>query len=317
MIPFDDRDGAIWLDGALVPWREANLHVLSHGLHYASAVFEGERVYDREVFKLREHTDRLAHSARVMGFELPYSADEIDSATAEVIKALDIDDGYVRPVAWRGSEMMGVSAQANRIHMAIAAWPWPSYFSPEARMKGIRLKTSQWRRPAPDTAPTDTKAAGLYMICTLSKHEAEAQGYDDALMLDYRGRVAEATGANIFLVKDGVLHTPVADCFLDGITRRTVIDLARRRGFDIVERAVMPEDLAGPDEVFLTGTAAEVTPVGQIDENLYTPGPVTQALLEDYENTVRRRPLAEVSAAAAAHSETPAPAHASAPAPAE
>ena len=312
MIPFDDRDGVLWFDGAMVPWREANLHVLSHALHYASAVFEGERVYDRKVFKLRDHTDRLAHSARVMGFDLPYSPDQIDAATAEIIEALDIDNGYVRPVAWRGSEMMGVSAQACRIHLAIAAWPWPSYFSPEARLKGIRLKTSQWRRPAPDTAPTDTKAAGLYMICTLSKHEAEAEGYDDALMLDYRGQVAEATGANIFLVKDGVLHTPIADCFLDGITRRTVMDLARRRGIEIVERAVMPADLMDPDEVFLTGTAAEVTPVGEIDGHRYSVGPVTQALLEDYENTVRRRPLAEVAAAAvqapAAESLAPAPA---------
>ena len=297
LIPFDDRDGVIWLDGTLVPWREANLHVLSHALHYASAVFEGERVYDREVFKLREHTDRLAHSARVMGFELPYSADQIDAATAEVIDALNIEDGYVRPVAWRGSEMMGVSAQACRIHVAIAAWPWPSYFSPEARLKGIRLRTSHWRRPAPHTAPTNSKAAGLYMICTMSKHEAEAEGYDDALMLDYRGQVAEATGANIFLVQDGVLHTPIPDCFLDGITRRTVIELARRRGIETVERVIMPADLANPDEVFLTGTAAEVTPVGEIDGNHYTVGPVTKALLDDYENLVRRRPLAEIAAA--------------------
>jgi len=313
MIPFDDRDGVIWLDGKLIPWREADLHVLSHALHYASAVFEGERVYGREVFKLREHTDRLAHSARVMGFELPYSADQIDAATAEVIEALDIEDGYVRPVAWRGSEMMGVSAQACGIHLAIAAWGWPSYFSPEARMKGIRLKMAKWRRPAPDTAPTNSKAAGLYMICTLSKHEAEAEGYDDALMLDYRGQVAEATGANIFLVKDGVLHTPLPDCFLDGITRRTVMELAKRRGFEIVERVVMPADLENPDEVFLTGTAAEVTPVGEIDGNHYTVGPVTQVLMEDYENIVRRRPLSEVPAGAAADHD-PAPVLAAAPA---
>ncbi len=300
LIPFDDRDGVVWFNGGLVPWREARIHVLSHGLHYASAVFEGERVYGGEVYKLAEHTERLAYSSRVMGFELPYSAAEVDTATRETIAALGIEDGYVRPVAWRGSEMMGVSAQACRINLAIAAWAWPSYFSPEARMKGIRLKMSRWRRPSPETAPTDTKATGLYMICTLSKHEAEAAGYDDALMLDYRGRVAEATGANIFLVKDNVLHTPTPDCFLDGITRRTVIGLAQARRYEVIERAIMPEELAGPDEVFLTGTAAEVTPVGEIDGHTYTVGPVTQTLMDDYENTVRGRPLAQEPVAAMA-----------------
>ena len=292
LIPFDDRDGVIWFNGKLTPWREAKIHVLSHALHYASAVFEGERVYGGEVFKLTEHSERLAYSAEVMGFDMPYSVAEIDQATRDTVAALGIAEAYVRPLAWRGSEMMGVSAQDCRINLAIAAWPWPSYFSPEARLKGIRLKTSKWRRPAPDTAPADTKAAGLYMICTLSKHEAEAEGFDDALMLDYRGRVAEGTGANIFLVRGGVIHTPVPDCFLDGITRRTVIELARARGWEVVERTIMPPELANADEVFLTGTAAEVTPVGQIDDYTYTPGDVSKTLMEDYDNLVNRRPVA-------------------------
>ncbi len=300
LIPFDDRDGVIWLNGELLPWREAKVHVLSHALHYASAVFEGERIYDGEVFKLTEHSERLLYSAKVMGISVPYSVAEIDQATIDTAAALGIKDGYVRPVIWRGSEMMGVSAQECGGNLAIAVWPWPSYFSPEARLKGIRLKTSKWRRPAPDTAPADTKAAGLYMICTLSKHEAEAEGYDDALMLDYRGRVAESTGANIFLVIDGVIHTPTPDCFLDGITRRTVIDLARARGWDVVERPLMPEELAKADEVFLTGTAAEVTPVGQIDDHRYTPAEVCKTLWEDYDNLVHRRPVGALQQAAAA-----------------
>lgn len=288
IIPFDDRDGFIWMNGELKPWREANLHVLSHGLHYASCVFEGERVYNGKVFKLTEHSARLVESGRILGFQIPYSVEEIDAATLEAVKANGITDGYVRPVAWRGSEMMGVSAQKTRINVAIACWPWPSYFSPEARLKGIRLKISDWKRPAPDTAPTKSKAAGLYMICTLSKHQAEAEGYDDALMLDWRGRVAEATGANIFLVIDGVLHTPVPDCFLDGITRRTVIDLAKRRGLEVVERAVMPEDLGRAQEVFLTGTAAEVTPVREIGPYSFTPGEICKMLVEDYDKEVGR-----------------------------
>ena len=299
LIPFHDRDGVIWFNGELLPWREAKVHVLSHALHYASAVFEGERVYGGEVFKLTEHSERLAYSASVMGIEMPYSVAEIDRATRDTVAALGIRDGYVRPVAWRGSEMMGISAQTCTVNLAIAVWPWPSYFSPEARLKGIRLKTSTWRRPAPDTAPTDTKAAGLYMICTLSKHEAEAEGYDDALMLDYRGQIAEATGANFFLVKDGVIHTPTPDCFLDGITRRTVIDLARARGFVVVERAILPAELADVEEVFLTGTAAEVTPVGQIDEYRYTPGEISKILWEDYDNLVNRRPVGSLPRVAA------------------
>ena len=292
MIPFDDRDGLIWFDGQLIPWREAKVHVLTHGLHYASAVFEGERVYDGSVFKLTEHSERLAHSAKMMGFTIPYTVEEIDKATREVVSAAGHSDAYVRPIAWRGSEMMGVSAQHNRIHLAIATWAWPSYFTPEARMKGLRLKLSPWRRPAPNTAPTNSKAAGLYMICTLSKHQAESEGYEDALMLDWRGNVAEAPGANIFFTKDGVLHTPTPDCFLDGITRRTVMDLARARGFEIVERHINPEELAGFDECFLTGTAVEVTPVREIDSHTFEPGAVCRQMIEDYEGAVRLRSAA-------------------------
>jgi len=255
IVPFDDRDGVIWMDGRLVPWREARCHVLTHGLHYASSVFEGERVYGGQVFKLTEHSERLEHSAEILGFKLPWSVPEIDAATRQVIEANGIVDGYVRPVAWRGSEMMGVSAQHNTIHVAIATWEWPSYFDPAAKMKGIRLQVSPWRRPDPATAPTQSKAAGLYMICTMSKHQAEAAGWHDALMLDYRGLVAEATGANIFFAIDGKLHTPTPDCFLDGITRRTVIELAKRRGIEVVERHMQPAEMADAQEVFLTGTA--------------------------------------------------------------
>ncbi len=287
ILPFDDRDGVIWYDGALVPWREANLHVLSHGLHYASCVFEGERVYNGKVFKLTEHSERLAASARILGFELPWSVAEIDAATNETVKAMGFTDAYVRPVAWRGSEMMGVAAQSSRIHVAIAVWQWPSYFSPEAKMAGIKLTWAPWRRPAPDTAPTASKAAGLYMICTLSKHAAEAEGYQDALMLDYRGYLAEATGANLFLVMEGKIHTPKPDCFLDGITRRTVIDLAKARGIEVIERHIQPEELANTQEVFLTGTAAEVTPVGQIGDYRFTPGRVCETLVKDYDALVR------------------------------
>lgn len=284
---FDDRDGLIWFNNELVPWREANVHVLTHGLHYASSVFEGERAYAGNIFKLRQHTERLFYSADQLGFELPYSIDEIDQACIDTLKANNIVDGYLRPVAWRGSEMMGVSAQNNRINVAIAAWDWPSYFSPEARMKGIKLKTSKWKRPSAETEPVHAKAAGLYMICTLSKHEAERDGYDDALMLDYRGQVAEATGANIFMVMgDGKLHTPTPDCFLNGITRQTVIELAKARGIEVIERAIMPDELANATEVFLTGTAAEVTPVGVIDAHTFTVGEISQWMMEDYDKVV-------------------------------
>ena len=295
---FDDRDGLIWLNGVLVPWRDAKLHVLSHALHYASSVFEGERAYAGQIFKLTEHSARLAKSAEILGFELPCSVDDVDRACDEVCRANGIVDGYVRPVAWRGSEMMAVSAQATRIHLAIACWPWPSYFSPEARMQGIRLKTAPWRRPAPDTAPVHAKAAGLYMICTMSKHAVEADGYDDALMLDWRGRVAEATGANIFFVMgDGRLHTPVADCFLDGITRRTVIELAQARGIEVVERAIVPEELSNATEVFLTGTAAEVTPVRVIDDHTFQPGEISRLMMDDYDRATGK-PVADTTAAA-------------------
>ena len=287
MMNFDNQDGNIWYNGALVPWRDCKLHVLSHGLHYASCVFEGERVYNGEVFKLREHTERLINSGKELGFEIPYSLDDLEQATRDTIASQGYADAYVRPVAWRGSEMMGVSAQETRINVAIAVWEWPSYFSPEARMRGIRLCTSKWRRPAPDTAPVHAKAAGLYMICTLSKHEAEAKGYDDALMLDYRGQIAESTGANIFLIQDGKIHTPTPDCFLDGITRRTVIGIAKKHGYEVIERRIMPEELADTSEIFVTGTAAEVTPVGEIDDYKFEVGTITRTLLADYDALVR------------------------------
>jgi branched-chain amino acid aminotransferase len=288
LIPFDDRDGDIWLDNGLVPWREAKLHVLSHGLHYASCVFEGERVYEGEVFKLTEHSARLVHSAELLDMTLPWSVADLDAATRAVVAANNIVDGYVRPVIWRGSEMMAVSAQQAAPRLAIATWTWPSYFSPEARLRGIRLAWAKWSRPAPNTAPTSAKAAGLYMICTLSKHAAERDGYQDALMLDYRGQIAEATGANVFFVIDGVLHTPTPDCFLDGITRRTVIDLARQHGYKLVERAIWPQELDTVQEVFLTGTAAEITPVSEIEGRQFTVGPVTRTLIDAYNALVRR-----------------------------
>ena len=297
MMNFDDQDGQIWYDGALRPWRDVDLHVLTHGLHYGSCVFEGERVYNNRIFKLREHTERLIRSADVLGFEIPYSLEQIEQATLETVRSQGYADAYVRPVAWRGSEMMGVSAQQAKIHLAIAVWEWPSYFSPEARMKGIKLKWAPWKRPSPECAPVHAKAAGLYMICTLSKDDAEADGFDDALMLDWRGQLAETTGANLFLVMDGVIHTPTPDCFLDGITRQSVMALARARGYEIIERAIMPEELEKADEVFVTGTAAEVTPVGQIGDMSFTVGPVTQSLLEDYDKLVRAPDPASSTAA--------------------
>ena len=279
---FDQRDGFIWMNGALIPWTDARVHVLTHGLHYASSVFEGERAYAGTIFKLREHTERLIYSAKELGFEIPYAAGAIDAACIETLEANGLVDGYLRPVAWRGSEMMGVSAQNNRINLAIAAWEWPSYFDPEERLKGIRLDMADYRRPSPETAPCHAKAAGLYMICTLSKHAAESKGYADALMLDWRGRVAEATGANVFFVYNGVLHTPEPDCFLDGITRRTVMDLARARGLEIIERAIMPKEMENFSECFITGTAAEVTPVSEIGPYKFTPSDISINLLNDY-----------------------------------
>jgi branched-chain amino acid aminotransferase len=287
LIPFNDRDGFIWFNGKLVPWRDAQIHVLSHGLHYASVVFEGQRAYNGEIFKLKEHTARLFNSARILDFEIPYTEDEINAACDEVMKANNLPDGYCRPVAWRGPEQMGVAAQATKTHVAIAGWEWPSYFDPQLRDKGIRLDISEWHRPAPNCAPTAAKAAGLYMICTLSKHAAERKGYNDALMFDYRNQIAEATGANVFFVQDGKIHTPTPDCFLDGITRRTVVGLARKRGIEVVERAIMPDEMEGFEQCFLTGTAAEVTAVGEIGPYNFVVGDITKTLRSDYEQLVR------------------------------
>ncbi len=284
---FDRFEGEIWYDGEFVPWEDAKLHVLSHGLHYASAVFEGERSYGGRIYKLEEHTDRLFFSAETLDMKIPFTREEINEACREALKRNDLVDAYVRPIAWRGSEMMAVSAQQTTIHVAIAVWQWPSYFDPEIKLKGIRLDMSDWRRPDPRTIPAKAKAAGLYMICTLSKHAAERKGYQDALMLDWRGQVAEATGANIFFVKEGVLHTPTPDCFLDGITRRTVMDLARKRGIEIIERAIMPEEMEGFEQCFLTGTAAEVTPVSQIGPYRFEVGEITKTLMNDYMEEVR------------------------------
>ncbi len=265
MIPYDKRDGKIWYNSELVNWSDVKLHVLSHGLHYASCVFEGERVYDGEIFKLEEHTSRFFHSAKRMGFEIPYSEDQINKASKNIISVQKVENGYVRPIAWRGSEMMAISAQQTKIHVAIATWEWGSYFDPKLKVEGIKLNISKWKRPAPDTIPWDTKASGLYMICTLSKHEAERDGYTDSLMLDHEGNVAEATGANIFFKdKDGNLHTPTPDSFLDGITRRTVIDIAKSKNIKVIERKITPDELKNFTGCFLTGTAAEVTPVSQI-----------------------------------------------------
>lgn len=288
-VPFDQLEGYIWMNGEFVRWADAKVHVLTHGLHYASSVFEGERAYGGEIFKLNEHTERLHESARILGFTIPYSVEELNDACRKLLAKQGFQDAYVRPIAWRGSESMGVSAQNNRINVAIAIWQWPSYFDPAQKLKGIRLDMAEYRRPDPKTAPSKSKAAGLYMICTISKHAAEAKGYADALMLDWRGQVAEATGANVFFVKDGVIHTPKPDCFLDGITRRTVIGLAKDRGYQVVERAIMPEEMAGFEQCFLTGTAAEVTPVSEIGPYKFTVGEIAKTLMEDYSAAVRPR----------------------------
>ena len=297
--PYDQRDGLIWMNGELIPWRDARVHLLTHGLHYGSAVFEGEAVYDGEIFKLSEHSQRLLESAKGLDFEIPYTVAEIDQACRDVVRANGLVNGYVRPIAWRGSEQMGVSAQATRINLAIAVWNWGSYFDPAARMKGLRLAIAQYRRPDPRTAPAKSKAAGLYMICTMEKHRAERAGYNDALMLDWRGQIAEATGANIFFVKDSVLHTPLPDCFLDGITRRTVIGLAKRRGWKVVERAMMPEEMAEFSECFITGTAAEVTPVSEIGPYRFTVGDITRTLMDDYSALVHHAKTERTKVAAA------------------
>jgi branched-chain amino acid aminotransferase len=288
VIPFDDRDGSIWFDGKLVPWREAKTHVLTHGLHYASCVFEGARMYNGRIYHLEAHTRRLFNSAEILGMKLPFTESQINKACMEAAAANGLTEAYVRPVAYRGSEMMAVSAQQTKIHVAIAVWPWGSYFDPKEKLKGIRLDISQWRRPAPDTAPCHAKAAGLYMICTISKHSAEAKGYADAMMLDYRGLVAEATGANMFFVKDGTLHTPTPDCFLNGITRQSVIALARARQIPVVERHIDPKELDGFSECFLTGSAAEVTPVSEIGPHRFTPGQISETLMNDYSEDTRK-----------------------------
>ena len=291
-VSFDKIDGVIWYDGKLVPWGEANVHILTHGLHYASCVFEGERAYGGEVFRSTAHSERLKNSARILDFEIPYSVAEIDAAKKLVLDRNKLTDAYLRPIAWRGSEMMGVSAPANTIHLAIACWTWPSYFDPAQRLQGIHVALAEYRRPDPRTIPALAKASGLYMICTISKHRAERAGYADAMMLDWEGRVAECTGANIFFVKDGRLHTPIADCFLAGITRATVIDLARRRGIEVIERRILPEELSGFDECFLTGSAAEVTSVAEIAQWRFTPGALTAQLMQDYAAEVQPKQAA-------------------------
>ena len=288
LVPFDDRDGWIWMDGQFVPWRDAKIHVLTHGLHYASAVFEGERMYGGVIYELTAHTERLFKSAEILDFEIPFTVAQIDQACKDTCAKNGLTDAYVRPIAWRGAEMIGVSAQNTRIHVAIAVWDWPSYFKPEEKAKGIRLTWAKYKRPSPETEPVHAKATGLYMICTLSKHAAEREGFADAMMLDWRGYIAEATGANVFFVRDAVIHTPLADCFLDGITRQSVIKLARQKGFEVLERHIEPQELAGFSECFITGTAAEVTPVSEVGDHRFRPGNISLSLMDDYAKMVRR-----------------------------
>ncbi len=291
---FDDRDGWIWFDGKLVPWREANVHILTHAMHYASSVFEGQRAYGGTIFKLDEHSTRLRNSAELLGFTLPWSVEQISAACNEVVAANGLTDAYVRPIAWRGSEQMGVSAQRTKPHLAVAAWVWGKYFDEAKAARGIRLDIAEWRRPAPYTAPTKSKAAGLYMICTLSKHRAEDRGFDDALMFDWRGQVAEATGANVFFIRDGVIHTPTPDCFLDGITRRTVIGLAKQRGIAVVERTIWPEELESFEQMFLTGSAAELTHVSRAGPWSFEVSDLSRQLSRDYDDLVNCRAASTV-----------------------
>ncbi|MFZ9181113.1 MAG: branched-chain amino acid aminotransferase [Rickettsiales bacterium] len=290
IIPFDKRDGYIWQNGEIVNWNDAKVHVLNHGLHYASCVFEGERIYSGKIFKITEHSQRLHDSAQMLDFKIPYSVEELNEAKKLILKKQNIVDGYMRAFAFRGSEKMAISAQGNKIHVAIACWEWPPYYSEEARKAGLKLRFAKYRRPSPDTAPVKSKAAGLYMICTISKHEAERDGYNDAIMLDYRGYLAEATGANLFLVmKNGELHTPTPDCFLNGITRQTIVDIAKKRNIKVVERHIMPNELSDAIDCFLTGTAAEITRIGSIENYLYpNPAQMTLDLMEDYHNLVRK-----------------------------
>jgi branched-chain amino acid aminotransferase len=287
IIPFDQREGSIWFNGKVIPWKDAKMHVLTHGLHYASSVFEGERAYGGKIFKSKEHTQRFRKSAQIMDFDLPYTDDQINAAKDEVVKLNGGGDQYVRPVAFRGSEMMAVSAQNNKIHVAIATWLWPSMFDPETKMKGIRLDIAEYRRPDPMCAPVHAKAAGLYMICTISKHKAEKKGYADAMMLDWQGRVAECTGANIFFIKDGAIHTPIADCFLNGLTRQTVIAIAKQQGMEVIETRIMPEELLTYNECFIVGSAAEVTPVAEIGPYKFKPGNMSRTLMDAYTQAVR------------------------------
>lgn len=282
--PYDDRDGHIWMDGEFVPWRDTKVHLLTHALHYGSSVFEGERAYRGQIFRSLDHSKRLHNSAKILGFEIPFTVEQIEAAKRETLARTGLESAYIRAIAWRGSEMMGVSAQENSIHLAIAAWEWGDYF--EDKMKGIRMTHAKWRRPAPDTAPCEAKAAGLYMICTLSKHAAENDGYADALMLDYRGQVAEATGANIFFIRDGALHTPTPDCFLNGLTRQTAIKLAKARQLEVIERAIMPDELSTFSECFITGSAAEITPVAEIGQHVFKPGNISGDLVGDYARLV-------------------------------
>ena len=288
LVPFDDRDGWIWMDGEFIPWREAKSHVLTHALHYGSSVFEGERMYGGEIFKLTQHSERLARSAELLDFSLPYSVAEIDQACKDACAKMGMEDAYVRPVAYLGPEQVSVSALNNKVHVAIAVWDWPSYFDPEVKKKGIKLEWAKWRRPDPATAPTTAKAAGLYMICTMSKNAAERRGFADAMMLDWRGYVAEATGANVFFVQDGVIHTPDVTHILNGITRQTVIDIAQAKGIEVVVRHIRPEELSTFSECFLTGSAAEVTPVQSIGDYVFTPGDLSLTLMDDYGKLVRR-----------------------------
>ena len=292
-IPYDRRSGKIWFNGENVDWGSAQIHILSHGLHYASCVFEGERVYDGEIFKLEEHTDRLFYSAKRMGINIPYTKKEINDASKQIIAVQKVKNGYVRPVVWRGSEMMAISAQKNKVNVAIATWEWGSYFDPKLKLEGIRLDISSWRRPSPQSVPWDTKASGLYMICTLSKHEAESKGYTDSLMLDHEGNIAEATGANIFFKKSkNELHTPTPDSFLDGITRRCIIEIAKSKGIKVIERKIKPDEMKNFEGCFLTGTAAEVTPVSQIGKYNFKVCNLVRELSDSYQNLVRKRTAA-------------------------
>ena len=297
IIPFDDRDGEIWMDGKFVPWRDAQIHILSHALHYGSCVFEGERVYEHKIFKSEQHTDRLFKSAGLLSIDMQFSKDEINAAKEETVRRAGYKDAYIRPVVWRGAGSMGVSAPESGVHTAIAVWEWPAYFPEEMLAKGISMEISRWTRPGPSSAPCTAKAAGLYIICTLAKEEADRNGNQDSLMYDTEGNIAEATGAHIFFVKDGEIHTPKLGNFIEGITRATAIDLARARGINVIERSIGPDELSSFEQCFLTGSAAEITPVGNIAEHKYEVGNITSTMRADYMSLVRgQMDLAKVAA---------------------